>query len=83
MTALLLLLKPFLPYVIGAVTLLVGGTGYVWNAKRKARNEGIAEQKAKEAEANAQELDRIRAAAGAQPSGSVSNDPNNRDPREG
>jgi len=83
MTALLLLLKPFLPYIIGAVTLLVGGTGYVWNAKRKARNEGIAEQQAKEAAANAKEVDRIRDAAGAQPAGSLSDDPNNRDTRKG
>ena len=56
MTALLLLLKPFLPYIIGAVTILVGGTSYVWNAKRKAKNEGIAQQQAKESAANAQDI---------------------------
>lgn len=79
MTALLLLLKPFLGYVIPALIAVLGAGGYVWSAKRKAKAEGVAEQKAKEAEARAQEIERIKVAAGARPSGGVSNDPNNRD----
>lgn len=83
MTALLLLLKPFLGYIVVGLAALVGGTGYLWNAKRKARNEGIAQQQAREAAASAKEVERIRDAAGAQPAGSVSDDPNNRDTRKG
>jgi len=83
MTALLLLLKPFLPYIIGAVTILVGGTSYVWNAKRKAKNEGIAQQQAKEAAANAQDIDIIQRATGARPVSGVQSDPNNRDNAKG
>lgn len=79
MTALLLLLKPFLGYIVTGLIALVGAGGYLWNAKRKAKAEGIAEQKAREAEARAQEIERIKDAAGARPVGGVSDDPNNRD----
>lgn len=79
MSALLFLLKPLLGYLVPALIAVVGAGGYVWNAKRKAKAEGVAEQQAREAEANAQELDRVRRAAGAQPAGSVSDDPNNLD----
>lgn len=79
MTAILALLGPFLPYIIAGFTALVGAAGYVWNAKRKAKAEGVAEQQAKEAAARAQEIERIKRAAGAQPSGGVLDDPNNLD----
>lgn len=83
MTALLLLLKPFLPYVVGVLAALVGGGTYVWNAKRKAKAEGIAEQQAKEAAANARDIQIIHDATGAQPIGGVQSDPNNRDNAKG
>lgn len=79
MTALLFLLKPFLGYIVTGLVALVGAGGYLWNAKRKAKAEGVAEQKAKEAEARAQEIDRIKRAADARPAGGLSDDPNNRD----
>lgn len=79
MTALLLLLKPFLGYIVTGLIALVGAGGYLWNAKRKAKAEGVAEQKAREAEARAREIERIKDAAGARPVGGVSDDPNNRD----
>jgi len=79
MTVILGFLSPFLPYIIAGLAALIGGTGYVWNAKRKAKNEGIAEQQAKEAQANAKNLQDIQNAAAARPVGGVSDDPNNRD----
>ena len=83
MTALLALAGPFIPYIIAGLVALVGGGGYVWNAKRKAKNEGIAQQQAKEAAANAQDIDIIQRAAGAKPSVSVQLDPRNRDNAKG
>ncbi len=83
MTALLALLGPFLPYIIAGLTALVGGAGYVWNAKRKAKAEGVAQQQAKEAAANERDIRIIHDATGAQPVGSVSDDPNNRDNAKG
>jgi len=84
MTALLSgFLGQFLPYIIAGVVALIGGGGYVWNAKRKAKNEGIAQQQAKEAAANAQDIDIIHRATGARPVGGVSDDPNNRDNPKG
>lgn len=79
MSALLALASPFIPYIIAGLVALVGGGGYVWNAKRKAKNEGIAQQQAKEAESRAKNLEAIKRAAGAKPVGSVSDDPNNLD----
>lgn len=79
MSTLLALLGPFLPYIIAGFSALVGVTGYVWNAKRKAKAEGVAQQQAKEAAANARDIQIIHDATGAQPIGSVSDDPNNRD----
>ncbi len=73
------LLAPFLPYLIAAFVALVGGGGYLWNAKRKAKNEGIAQQQAKEAAANAKDIDIIHRATGARPVGGVQSDSNNRD----
>lgn len=83
MTVILGLLGPFLPYIIAGLAALIGGTGYVWNAKRKAKNEGIAQQQAKEAVANAKELEIIKSAAGVKPSISLSDDPSNRDNAKG
>jgi hypothetical protein len=83
MTAILALIGPFMPYVIAALAAIVGGGSYVWNAKRKARAEGVALQQAKEAEARAQDIENIRIASGARPSGSVLDDPNNRDNTKG
>ena len=77
--SILLLLKPFLPYVIAGLAALIGGGTFIWNTKRKAKAEGVAQQLAKEAEARAQEIERIKDAAGARPVGGVSDDPNNRD----
>lgn len=73
------LLAPFLPYVFAAVAALLGAGGYIWKTKRDARKDGISEQKAKEAAAREQNLDRIKSVAGVKPSGSVHDDPNNRD----
>ena len=83
MTVILGLLGPFLPYIIAGLTALIGGAGYVWNAKRKAKNEGIAQQQAKEAAANAQEMEIIKSAAGVKPSIGLSDDPSNRDNAKG
>jgi hypothetical protein len=83
MSAILALASPILPYLIAGLVALIGGGGYVWNAKRKARNEGIAEQQAKEAAANAKDIDIIQRAADARPVGGVLDDPNNRDNAKG
>lgn len=79
MTVIMGLLSPFLPYIIAGLAALIGGTGYVWNAKRKAKNEGIAQQQALEAESRAKNLEAIKRAGNARPVGSVSDDPNNLD----
>ena len=76
-------LGQFLPFIIAGITALVGVTGYVWNAKRKAKAEGVAQQQAKEAAANAKDIDIIHRATGAQPSRGVSDDPDNRDNAKG
>lgn len=73
----------FLPYIIAGLVAVIGGGGFIWNAKRKARNEGIAIQQAKEAKANAQDIDNIQRAAGAKPVGGVQSDANNRDNAKG
>lgn len=83
MSALLALASPFIPYIVAGLVALIGGGGYVWNAKRKAKNEGIAQQQAKEAAANAQDLENIKSAAGAKPVGRVQSDHNNRDNAKG
>ena len=83
MTALLALAGPFIPYIVAGLVALVGGGGFLWNAKRKAKNEGIAQQQAKEAAANAQDIDIIQRASGARPVGGVLNDPDNRDNAKG
>lgn len=83
MTALAALAAPFIPYIVAGLLALVGGGGYLWNAKRVAKNEGIAQQQAKEAAANVQDIDIIQRATGARPVGGVQSDPNNRDNAKG
>jgi L-lactate permease len=83
MSAILALAGPFIPYIVAGLVALVGGGGFLWNAKRKAKNEGIAQQQAKEADANAQDIAIIQRATGARPAGGVQSDPNNRDNAKG
>lgn len=52
-----------------------------WRIFAAGKSAGVDKQKAKEAEARAEELERIKRASGARPAGSVLDDPNNRDNR--
>ena len=69
----------------GGLTAIIGGVLAViaagWAAARGLTKAGENKQKAKEAKARAENLDRIQRAADARPVGSVSDDPNNRDKR--
>ncbi len=69
----------------GSLTALIasvlGVLAFVSGLLYKTKQAGINQQKAKEAEARAKNLDRIKHAADAQPNGSVLDDPNNRDQR--
>jgi hypothetical protein len=77
MTALLTMLAAkATPYIIGAGAVVV----IFLTALGKAFKAGKAAQKAKEAEARANEIDRIKRAAGATPVG-MQHDQNNRDNR--
>ncbi|MDI1266807.1 MAG: hypothetical protein PS018_26440 [bacterium] len=67
------------PTILAAVAGAVALIASAWAALRGAKKAGIDEQKAKEAEARAKNLDRIKRAADARPSGSLHNDPRNRD----
>lgn len=67
-----------LTVAIGAV---IAAIAAVWKAYSAGRSAADAKQRLKEAEANAKEKDRIIRAATARPSGSVSDDPHNRDNR--
>lgn len=62
----------------GLAAAVIAGLGYLFN---RVKQSGVDAQKAKEAKARDEELARIKRAAGAKPTGSLSNDPNNRDNR--
>ncbi|GGA50982.1 hypothetical protein GCM10011385_00280 [Nitratireductor aestuarii] len=64
-----------IPYIVGAV-LAVLGLGGLWV---KAENLGKAKKEAEHARQREKDLDRIKRAADARPSGSVHDDPFNRD----
>lgn len=51
----------------------------IWRTYRSGKKAGANEQKLEEAKRDAQHLERVRTAAGAQPAGSVQSDPYNRD----
>jgi len=57
----------------------VAGLGIIWRVLAGVKQSGIDKQKAKEAEQRDRNLEAIKRAADARPSGSVLNDPNNRD----
>jgi hypothetical protein len=80
MTAILALLSTGLGKALVAVLagLVAIASAYLKGRRDKGKSAEL-EQKAKEAEARANEIDRIKRAAGAAPSGGVSVDPNNRD----
>ena len=68
----------------GLTAVLVAAGGALlalWRIIAGVKQSGVDKQKAKEAEARAQNLDRIKRAADARPTGSVSDDPYNRDNR--
>lgn len=69
------LLLQFWPYIAAAGAALIG----IWRLYATGKSAGINQEKAKEAAARERDLDAIKRAAGARPSGSVEDDPNNRD----
>lgn len=64
-----------------AAAAVIASVAALFRAYVAGRSAEKSKQKAKEAESRAKELERIRDAALARPSGSVSDDPNNRDNR--
>ena len=66
--------------IVAGVTLILGAIGTMLGYARKAGKDA---QKVKEADAYEKHLQDIQNAAAARPSGSVSNDPNNRDNQKG
>jgi hypothetical protein len=62
--------------IIALIATALGALG--WGAA-KVKKAGVDEQKAKEAEARAKNLDRIKRARRARPRGGVHDDPDNRD----
>lgn len=66
--------------IVAGALFLITALGTMLGYARKA---GIDARKAKEADAYAKHLQDIQDAANARPSGSVSNDPNNRDNQKG
>lgn len=82
MTALLsMLAAKATPYLIGGGAILAVWLLTILKAVLWARSTERNAQKAKEAKARDEEIARIKQAAGAKPSGSLSDDPNNRDNR--
>jgi hypothetical protein len=69
----------------GQLTVILGAAGAallaLWRILAGIKQSGVDKQKAKEAEAREKNLDRIKRAADARPTGGVSDDPNNRDKR--
>jgi hypothetical protein len=81
MTALLsLLAAKAAPYIIGAGAILTAFAGAYLKGRSAGKRTAETAQKAKEAEARANEIDRIKRAAGATPVG-MQHDQNNRDNR--
>lgn len=69
------LLLQFWPYIAAAGAALIG----IWRLYATGKSAGVNQQKAKEAKARDEDLDRIKRAADARPIGLPSDDPNNRD----
>ena len=69
----------------GGLSVLLGAVAAAITALlvllKKSETAGVNKQKAKEAEARAKNLERLKDAQRARPSGSVLDDPNNRDKR--
>lgn len=61
------------------LTAIAGAAIALWRIVAGIKQSGVNQQKAKEAEARAENLDRIKRAADARPRGELSNDPYNRD----
>lgn len=62
--------------IIGAI---IAGMAFVGTLLYKTKQAGVNQQKAKEAEARDKNIEALKRAADAKPSGSVSDDPNNLD----
>lgn len=71
------LLSGYLPWLIGAVVAAVFGASAV--IFRKGSTSGRDAEIAREAKAREQDIELVKRAAGARPSGRVLDDPNNRD----
>lgn len=67
----------------GKMALIVGGVlaglGVIWRVLAGVKKSGVDQQKAKEAQIRAQNLEAIKRAADARPIGGVQSDPRNRD----
>lgn len=77
LSAILGVLKPLWPYILAAIAALGWGFAQRRAGAKAERNA----QKAKDADAYEEHLKDLAAAATARPSGSLSDDPNNRDNR--
>lgn len=64
--------------LIGGVVAVLAALGFV---AKKAHDAGVNKEKVKEAEARARNLEKLKSAARARPTGSLHDDPNNRDNR--
>ena len=62
-------------------TAIGAGLLALWRIVAGIKQSGVDKQKAKEAEARAKNLDRIKSAAGVRPRGELHDDPHNRDNR--
>lgn len=67
------------PKLIGILAVVIAAMGLAFQQRLAGAKAERNKQKAKEAEARANEIDRIKRAAGAAPSVGVQSDPNNRD----
>ena len=65
--------------ITAAIVGLVAALGTLFGLFKTVQKTGYEKRKAEEAEERAENIDRIADAAGAKPSGSVSDDPHNRD----
>lgn len=68
-------------YIVGAAVVIAAFVATYVKGRLSGAKLERANQAAKEAKARAQEIDRIKRAAGAAPVGGVQQDPNNRDNR--
>lgn len=69
----------------GSLTAIIAGVvaalGIIWRILAGVKKSGVNQQKVKEAEARAKNLDRIKRAADARPDPDIVSDPRNRDNR--